>query len=337
MITRRRFVSTALLGTTALVAMPYVNRAQAADFVFKWGCGLPSSHPGIIRGKEAAAKVTEESEGRLEVQLYPDNQLGGDSEMLSQVRSGGIQMYTPGATTIAPLVPVVGIINMAFAFKDGAAGFEALDGELGTYVRKAISDAKLHVFETIWGQGFREITTAKAPVNTPADLEGVKMRVPTSPLLLSLFKALGASPTSMNVSELYTALQTGLVEGQENPLSIIYTRHFYEVQKYVALSNHVWDVNIQVANLDAWNSLPDDLKQILENAMTEAGLNERKDVDELNAGLRSNLEEEGMVFNIPDVAAFRSKLKDAGFYDDWKKTYGDEAWGLLEKYTGPLA
>lgn len=337
MITRRRFISTALAGTTALVAMPYVRRARAADFVFKWGCGLPSSHPGIIRGKEAAAKIAEQSKGRLEVQLYPDNQLGGDSDMLGQVRSGGIQMYTPGATTIAPLVPVVGIINMAFAFKDSADGWKALDGDLGKHVRDAIAAAKLHVFEKIWGQGFRQITTTAKQVKSPSDLDGLKMRVPTSPLLLSLFKSLGASPTSMNVSELYTALQTGIVEGQENPLSIIATRHFDEVQKYCALSNHVWDVNIQVANLAAWDSLPDDLKQILERNMNEAGLKQRDDVKKLNDSLQSELEKKGMVFNVPDTAAFRTKLREAGFYQQWKKTFGDTAWGLLEQYAGKLA
>jgi TRAP-type C4-dicarboxylate transport system substrate-binding protein len=120
MITRRQFVGTTILGGAVAATGLGSRPARSAEFVFKWGCGLPASHPGIIRGVEAAEIIKRESNGRLEVQIFADNQLGSDSDMLAQVRAGGIQMYTPGATTIAPLVPVVGIINMAFAFKDGA-------------------------------------------------------------------------------------------------------------------------------------------------------------------------------------------------------------------------
>ena len=335
MINRRSLLKAA---AASALCVPFVARAQAqSQFSFRWGCGLPSSHPGIIRGNEACASILEKSGGRVKIQLFPDNQLGGDSDMLALVRSGGLDIYTGAATTLGPLVPVAGIITTAFAFGSEADGWKALDGDLGKIVRDAIAGANLYTFERLWGQGFRQITMKNKPINAPADLVGVKMRVPTSPMLLSLFKALGASPTSMNVSELYTALQTGLVDGEENTLSIIRTRNFNEVQKYCSLSNHAWDVNIQVMNLDTWNGLPDELKTVVANGMNEAGLKQRDDVLKLNNSLQSELAGLGMVFNNPDIAPFRAQLKSAGFYNEWRNTFGKPAWDTLEHYTGPLA
>lgn len=334
MIHRRSLIKA---GAAAFVAAPAIARAQTRpQFSLRWGCGLPASHPGIIVGNEACATIAEKTGGRVRIQLFPDNQLGGDSDMLAQVRSGGLDIYSAGATTIGPLVPVAGIITTAFAFKSEADGWKALDGGLGTIVRAAIKAAGLHVFEKLWGQGFREMTMKARPVNDPADLRGAKMRVPTSPMLLSLFKALGASPTSMNVSDLYTALQTGVVDGQENPLSIIRTRNFNEVQKYCSLTNHAWDVNIQVMSPDSWQSLPDDLKAIVAGTMDAAGLKERDEVLKLNNSLQSELERLGMVFNTPDIAPFRAQLKAAGFYEQWRATFGAPAWAALEQYTGAL-
>jgi tripartite ATP-independent transporter DctP family solute receptor len=324
--------------TVATVLAPSFARGQAAkpQFAFKWGCGLPASHPGITRGKEACAAIADQTGGRVQIALFPDNQLGGDSDMLAQVRSGGLDIYTAGATTIGPLVPIAGIITTAFAFPSEADGWKALDGQLGNIVRSAIDGVGLHTFERLWGQGFRQMTTKARPISSPGDLRGVKMRVPTSPMLLSLFKALGASPTSMNVNELYTALQTGLVEGQENPLSIIRTRNFNEVQKYCALTNHAWDVNIQVINRDTWEGVPDDLKTVIARNLNDAGLKQRDDVLSLNNSLQAELEKLGMVFNTPDIRPFRAQLKTAGFYNDWRKTFGEPAWAVLEQYTGPL-
>jgi TRAP-type transport system periplasmic protein len=333
---RRKFLMAATAGAALA---PTFARSQGGQpqFAFKWGCGLPASHPGIIRGKEACAAIAEQTGGRVQITLFPDNQLGGDSDMLAQVRSGGLDVYTAGATTIGPLVPVAGIITTAFAFASEADGWRALDGELGKVVRSAIDRVGLHTFETLWGQGFRQMTSKAKPINSPGDLRGMKMRVPTSPMLLSLFKALGASPTSMNVNELYTALQTGLVEGQENPLSIIRTRNFNEVQKYCALTNHAWDVNIQVINRDTWASLPDDLKTVIARNINAAGAKQREDVFNLNNSLQAELEKLGMVFNKPDIGPFRAQLKTAGFYNEWRKTFGEPAWAILEQYTGSLA
>jgi tripartite ATP-independent transporter DctP family solute receptor len=212
-----------------------------------------------------------------------------------------------------------------------------MDGDLGGYVRAQIGNANLFAMEKIWDNGFRQTTTSTKPVQSPDDFRGMKLRVPPSPLWTSMFKAFDASPASINFNEVYSALQTKIVDGQENPLAIIATAKLYEVQKYCSLTNHMWDGFWFLANQRAWQSLPDDVRAIVARNVNAAGVKEREDVAKLNATLQQELAGKGLVFNQPDQAPFRDKLRAAGFYTEWKAKYGDEAWGLLEKSVGKLA
>ena len=212
-----------------------------------------------------------------------------------------------------------------------------MDGELGAYVRAEISKANLVVMDKIWDNGFRETTSSSKPINGPDDLKGFKIRVPVSPLWTSMFKAFDAAPASINFSEVYSALQTRIVEGQENPLAIISTAKLYEVQKYCSLTNHMWDGFWFLANRRAWEKLPEDVRGIVAKNINAAAMNERADVAKLNAGLREELAGKGLVFNQPNTAPFRDKLRAAGFYSEWKGKYGDQAWELLERAAGKLS
>ena len=139
------------------------------------------------------------------------------------------------------------------------------------------------------------------------------------------------------MSELYTALQTRIVDGQENPLSVIATRNFNEVQKYCAMTNHVFDSFVMVMNMDSWKSLPADLQQIVARNLNESAVRQREDADRLNVSLQKDLEAKGMIFNNPDIGSFRDALKKSGFYAQWQKTYGEASWKVLEQYTVSLA
>jgi TRAP-type C4-dicarboxylate transport system substrate-binding protein len=174
------------------------------------------------------------------------------------------------------------------------------------------------------------------PINTPADLRGLKMRVPVSPLWTSLFSALGASPSSINMAETYSALQTHIVDGQENPLAVIDTTKMYEVQKYCSLTNHMWDGYWLLANRRMFEKLPKDMSALMTAAFNAAALDERADVAALNGSLQGKLAAAGMVFNTVDAAPFRQTLRDAGFYKDWRARYGEEAWHVLEGAVGTL-
>ncbi|HEX2555656.1 MAG TPA: TRAP transporter substrate-binding protein [Microvirga sp.] len=319
--------SAALIGATGA-------RAQSAEFTYKYANNLPVTHPMNIRAKEAADRIKQETNGRVEIQIFPNNQLGGDTDMLSQLRSGGVEFFTLSPLILSTLVPNASVSGIGFAFPNYDAVWKAMDGELGAYVRGQITKSNLVVMDKIWDNGFRQITSSSKPIQSPADLKGFKIRVPVSPLWTSMFTALESAPTSINFAEVYTALQTKAVDGQENPLAIISTAKLYEVQKFCSMTNHMWDGFWFLANRRAWERLPEDLRAIVAKNLNAAAVAEREDVEKLNATLKQQLAASGMTINEPDTAPFREALRKAGFYAEWKKKYGDEAWAILEKAVG---
>jgi len=337
-LSRRRLLtvgSTAFAG--AVVGAPFIVRAQQAEFTYKYANNLPDSHPMNARAREMAAAIKAETNGRFDLQIFPSSQLGSDTDTLSQVRSGGVEFFTLSGLILSTLVPAASINGIGFAFPDYATVWKAMDGELGAYVRQQIAKANLVAMDKIWDNGFRQTTSSTKPINAPDDLKGFKIRVPVSPLWTSMYKAFDSAPTSINFNEVYTALQTKVVDGQENPLAIISTAKLNEVQKYCSLTNHMWDGFWFLANRRAWERLPEDVRAIVAKHVNAAGVKEREDVAKLNGNLQQELAAKGMVFNQPDPGAFRDKLRKAGFYSEWKGKYGDEAWALLERAVGTLA
>jgi TRAP-type transport system periplasmic protein len=333
----RRAALRALAAAPAAGFLVKPRIARAADFTLKYGNNLPASHPLNTRAQEAAARAAKESNGRVAIQIFPNNQLGGDTDMLTQVRSGGIDFFTPSSLVIATLVPVAAINAVGFAFSNYDQVWQAMDGKLGAFVRAAIGKANLYAFEKMWDNGFRQMTTSGSPIEAAKDVDGLKIRVPVSPLSIAMFKALGASPTSLQFSEVYSALQTRIVDAQENPLPIIEVAKLYEVQKSCALTNHIWDGFWFIANGASWSALPSDLQTIVAAAINDAGVAQREDIKAMNASLQSKLEAKGLVFTKPDANSFRAKLRDSGFYTESKTRFGNEAWGLLEDAVGKLA
>src|SRR5690349_14868019 len=281
------------------ISAPYVARAQGAEFTYKFANNLPESHPFVARAREMAAAIKAETNGRFDMQVFPNSQLGSDTDMLSQVRSGGVEFFTLSGLILATLVPAASINGIGFAFPDYPTVWKAMDGDLGGYVRGEIRKAGLVVMDKIWDNGFRQTTSSSKPINGPEDFKGFKIRVPVSPLWTSMFKAFDAAPASINFSEVYSALQTKIVEGQENPLAIISTAKLFEVQKYCSMTNHMWDGFWFLANRRAWEKLPADLQAIVAKHINAAGMKERADVAELNASLQKDLAAKGMAFNQP--------------------------------------
>ncbi|AWM86577.1 TRAP transporter substrate-binding protein [Microvirga sp. 17 mud 1-3] len=336
-LSRRRLLSvgsTAFAG--AVIGAPFIARAQQAEFTYKYANNLPETHPMNARAREMAAAIKAETNGRVDLQIFPNSQLGSDTDTLSQVRSGGVEFFTLSGLILSTLVPAASINGVGFAFPNYDAVWKAMDGELGAYVRAQIAKANLVAMDKIWDNGFRQTTSSTKPINTPDDLKGFKIRVPVSPLWTSMYKAFDAAPASINFNEVYSSLQTKVVEGQENPLAIVSTAKLYEVQKYCSLTNHMWDGFWFLANRRAWERLPEDVRTIMAKHINAAAIKEREDVAKLNANLQQELAGKGLVFNQPDPVPFRDKLRQAGFYAEWKGKYGDEAWAILEKSVGKL-
>ena len=333
---RRTFLKTLAASPALYLGAPQLARA-ADSFVYKYGNNLPMTHPLNVRAQEAADRIKKESNGRLQINIFPNNQLGGDTDMLAQVRAGAIELYTPSALVIATVVPAAAISAVGFAFTNYDQVWAAMDGKLGAYVRQMIGKANLYTFEKMWDNGFRQITTSSKPIETAADLHGIKIRVPVSPLSISMFQGLSSSPASLQFSELYSALQTHIVDAQENPLPIIQAAKLYEVQKYCSLTNHIWDGYWFIANGRAFQKLPADLRALWETAFNDAGLKQREDLKKMNESIQSDLQGKGMVFNTPKADSFQAALRSSGFYKEWRGKFGEQAWSLLEGAVGKLA
>ncbi|MET0746076.1 MAG: TRAP transporter substrate-binding protein [Microvirga sp.] len=327
-----------ILSAAAAVPLVAVLRrpAFAAEFDYKLATGQDPTHPVNLRAQEALNRIREATAGRLDIKLFPANQLGSDTDLLTQVRNGSVEFFNLSTSILSTFVPVAGILNTGFAFKDYDTVWKAMDGDLGTYVRAQIAKTPIMTVSRVWDNGYRHITSSTREIKTPDDLKGFKIRVPPAPMLTSLFKALDAGAAPINFNELYSALQTKVVEGQENPLAIIATARLYEVQKTCSLTGHVWDGYWVLGNKRAYERLPKDLQEVVAREFDRSAMDQRADIAKLTTTLRQELTGKGLQFLEVDQEPFRQALAKSTFYKDWKTKYGDDAWSQLEKYTGRL-
>lgn len=332
--TRRQALTA--LATVTTTAM-WSGRALAApEFEFRLATSHPAAHPINQRLSEAAVRLREATSGRVELRLFPAGQLGSDPDLLSQVRSGAIDIYNTASTIISPLVPAAAVANMGFAFASYEDAWRAMDGELGKFISAQVEKTGLIVPAKLGDNGFRHITSTTKPIRSPTDLTAYRIRVPTSPVLLSLFTALGAAPTAVNYNELYTALQTKLVDGQKNGLVSIESVKLYEVQKFCSLTSHVWDPFILVANRRSFSRLPADLAELVRRELDRSMVDQRNDVRQGEDSLRKLLSSKGLDFIEVDRAPFRQALRASGYYGSWKEKIGAEGWTSLERSVGSL-
>lgn len=309
--------------------------AGAAEFTWKYGSPAPVEHPLNIDAHKMFDEVKQATNGRFEVQIFPNSQLGGDTSLLTQLRSGAVQMLHFTGGIMASVVPLAAIDGVGFAFKNRAEAFATMDGALGALVRQQMLERDIFGFQHIWDNGYRQITSSTRPIQTAADLTGFKIRTPASALWLDLFRTLGATPTPMNFAEVYTALQTHIIDGQENPYAIIETGKVYEVQKYLSVTNHMWSGYWLIANNDAWKALPADIRATTERIVAKWARISREDTGRYNDSLAEKLKTQGLTFNTADTSTFRAKL--GPFYAKQKEVFGAQAWSTLEKAVGRLA
>ena len=331
-LTRRALVGGALAAfpMPALLTRP----AGAAEFQFKLGTNMPNAHPLTAHANEAARRILAATDGRVDIKVFPSSQLGSDTDMLTQIRSGAVEIFFCSGLVLATLVPVASINGIGFAFKDYPQVWAAMDGKLGALVRADIAKRGIIAMERIWDNGFRNITNNVKPIFKPEDLANMKLRVPVSPLWTSMFQALGASPASINFNEVYSALQTHVVDGQENPMVVIHTAKLYEVQKYLSRTKHMWDGYWPLINGRALERLKPEDREIVMREINQSALDQRAAAEKLNNDLGKTLEGLGLQFNDVDPAPFREKLIAAGFYKGWQAKYGDAAWSVLAEASG---
>jgi TRAP-type transport system periplasmic protein len=245
-------------------------------------------------GEKIGEYLTKKFPGRIEFQLYPASQLGNEREILEGLRIGTIEMTTSGVAGLAD--PLYDIIDMPFLFRDRHHVYTVLDGPIGKEILEKNKDQRL-VALGFFENGWRHITNNKRPINAPADLRGLKQRVVEHKIYLATMKALGANAVPIPYGELYTSLKTGVVDGQDNPLINIWTAKFFEVQKYLTLSGHVYSNNVVFASRAWYDKLPADIQQGVREAVAEAAVHVRKESIKADQELVAKLKAGGMVVN----------------------------------------
>jgi TRAP-type transport system periplasmic protein len=336
-VSRRSLLTSAVAVVAAGTALsaPAVL-AQAAPIKLKLGNDLPDTHSVNVRLKEAVEAINADTKGQVAISLFPNNQLGSDSDMMSQLRSSALELATMPSTVLSTLIPTASLTGVGFAFIDYDKVWAAMDGEVGKFISRNIEKVGLVPFEAVWDNGFRQITSSTHPIKAPEDLANFKIRVPVVPLWVAMFSAFGAAPVSIPLSEAYSALQTKIADGQENPLALIESAKFYEVQKYCSLTNHAWDGFWLLSSARIWKTIPQDAQQVMQKHFNAAAKKQRNDIVQANAEYQKTLQSKGLAFNTTHPEAFQTALAKTSFYKDAKAKFGNEAWTLLQKYAGNI-
>jgi len=266
------------------------------------------AHKGSLLFKQL---VEERTNGDVQIEIYPNSTLGSAPEYTEQMKLGAVDLGLSTSGQLQLWVKEYAAVMIPFLFTSYEHAHRALDGPAGDLLaEKAEKEIGLITLAN-WEWGFEQTTNNKLPINSVKDVEGIKMRVPNEIQLLEMWKALGANITLINFPELYLALAQGVVDGQSNPLTTIYYQKFYEVQKYLAITNHVYNTQILMASKIIWDTLPEDIQRILKECAQVAGLYVRQISNLDDELLVKACEEKGMVVTYPNLAEFRSKMGPA--------------------------
>jgi tripartite ATP-independent transporter DctP family solute receptor len=334
-MTRRSFV-VAVGGSLTVFSPSLRSRAQEpnVDFAFRqYHNQTPASslHKRLVEMWDAVFK---ESGQRLVCKVFAQNNniQGSDPAALKALVAGDIQFFTLMGGILGTLVPAAEVQQVPYAFRSAAHAHQAMDGPLGAYLIEEMAAKGIHGFRSgAFDNGMREITAHKK-ITTPADLAGLKMRVPAGQLVADTFKAFGCEPVVINSDSIYAALKDGRADAQENPLTLADQFKLYEVAKYVAMTDHMWSGFNLLAHLSTWQRIPADLQAIIDRNVAKFVKLQRQDQVAANTRLRSELAARGLEFNTPDPAPFKKQL--AGVYATWKEKLGSRCWKLLEDATG---
>ena len=254
-----------------------------------------------------------ENTGNFDVTIYPNGTLGGDQELQEAVQNGEIEMSACSTSALVTFNPNLNVFSLPFAFDNEQIAYAVLDGEFGQKMLDSMEDSGFKALGYFESCTYRELSS-NTPVHSPADLTGVKIRVIQSNLHVAIWEALGAIPSPISFSELYTALQQGTVDAQDNPLELLISQRFYEVQDYVTLTNHLFQVGMATCNLDWFNSLSAENQQYVQEAVQAGVEAQRTMAAEENEGYITTLEEAGLtVIELTDdeLQQFKDRMGNA--------------------------
>lgn len=302
----------AILATTTILT----GAVQAEEVIFAHGNN--PGNPRYTAAEKWAELFTECTGGAYTVNHAPSATMGDDVEMLTSATAGIIQITANSQGAMSQIVPEIGLLGLPFLFSDLPTAWAILDGEVGTMLDERAQTAGLKIIG-FWDNGIRNISHVSKPVPTPGDLAGMKIRTPPSQMTIDIFEALGATPAPLAWSELPTALQSGVFEGQENPLVNIHSAKLHEITPYITMTGHKYETTPVLAGLGWWSGLDEATQGCVLSATAEAGTLQRQLVFESDAELRPKMEAEGAVIVEADRAAYIAAT--ASVYDKYAETY----------------
>lgn len=312
-------MKTRLAFTLAVTLLFFSSNALAVTKI-KLGVATKPGSAQNIAAEKFKELIEQRSNKKFEVKIYHSASLGNETQILQQVQMGTIQMAIITGGPFDTFDPITRVVNYPFLFKDNAQADKILDGPLGAQVLKSLESSGFKGL-SFSENGFRNLTNSKRPVKSPDDIRGLKVRVMASAIHKAIWKALGANPTPMPWP-IYTELEQKVIDGQENPLWVMEVYKFYEIQKYMSLTRHVYSYHIDVASLKWWKTLDKTDQDMIQKAIYEAAVYQRNDNRSKDADRLTLLKEKGMqIVENPDIDAFRAKvadLKDMDIYKDPK-------------------
>jgi len=318
------------LGLGLLAAACALAPAAQAKIVLKAGHIAAVGHPWHEALVGMAEDVKQATNGEVEIQVYPSSQLGGEREMAQGLGLGVLEMGLFGTGALQALDKRLIIEELPYAWPTREHAYRALDGKLGEALADVLSGMKI-VTLSWWESGYRHITNSVRPIEKPEDMRGIKLRVPEAEMRIDTFKMLGALPTPMPFSEVFTGLQQKVVDGQENPLSTIHASKFYEVQGNLALSGHIWGSAVLTISQSAWGRLSDEQKQVLKDAAEKWKLKERDMIAKADDEALKQIEAAGVKVTRPDPAAFQKAVQPV--WSKYEDTFGTDLMNLVREYS----
>jgi TRAP-type transport system periplasmic protein len=300
-----------MVAAAVLVSAAPAVAQDVQERTIRWGHLNNTDHP-VSKGVQKFAEiVAAKSGGKIKVREFPANQLGSEMQQQSALRGGTQEMQSPATTSLAGVVKEFGLIDFPFIVSTPEQADALLDGPLGKALLAKLPEKDL-IGLAFWDLGFRNVTNSRRPITTGEDLDGIKIRVIPNPVYLDTFKTFGANPVPMSFNELYTALETRTVDGQENPFSVILSNKFYEVQKFLSTTNHTYSTNIILVSKKFWDRLSPAEQTILQDAAIEARDYQRKVSREQAAQAVAELKGKGMQVNEiagPELDRMRDRTK----------------------------
>lgn len=305
-----------------VIVMAVGTMAFAADVTLKLGHIADPKNPYAQGGQKFAELVSEKSDGAMEIQVFPSSQLGNQRDLVEGLTLGTVDMCLSSSAVLGNFLPQIAVFDLPFIFRDRAHTFKALD-TIGMEIAKGLEPRGIKVL-AFFENGVRNLTNNIRPVYKPEDMEGLKIRVMEQPIYISMMKALGANPTPMAFGELFTALQQGVVDGQENPAAHIYTKRFFEVQKYISLTAHTYSAEPMLISMITWKKLTPEQQSVLQESANEAKDWQRKLAIDLESSYWDKIRKSGKSEIIEDVDREAFKEATAGVWADFEDKVGKD-------------